>query len=53
MKEISILIEDDDYIDSLIVALARQGYEVYFSWDKTSVCFMVDEGSIGGGELHD
>ena len=47
MKEVSILIEDDKYVDSLIIALVRQGHEVYLSWDKTSICFMVDEKNIG------
>ena len=48
MKEVRILIENDEYVDSLIVALARQGHEVYFSWDNKEVCFTVEESNIGG-----
>ncbi len=43
MKEISIEIEDEEYVDSLIVSLVRQGYEVYLSYDKKEVCFMLPE----------
>jgi len=43
MKKYQITIHIDnnlgkDYVDSLIVALARQGYEVYFDIDG-NVCF--------------
>ncbi len=41
MKEISIEIDNEDYVDSLIVSLVRQGYEVYLSWDSKAVCFVL------------
>ncbi len=41
--EISIYIVDKNYIDSLIVALVRQGYEVYYNEDENKVCFNTDE----------
>jgi len=50
MKEVHILIENDDYVDSLIVSLVRQGYEVYLSWDKTEICFTIDDEKIGKDE---
>ena len=37
--EISIKILDKNYVDSLIVALVRQGYEVYLSIDGDAVCY--------------
>lgn len=37
--EISIFIDDKDYIDSLIISLVRMGYEAYLSYDKDAVCF--------------
>ena len=37
--EIGIHILDKDYIDSLIVALARQGYAPYYNEDNGVVCF--------------
>ena len=39
MYEIKILIENEKYVDSLIVALVRQGYDVYLDYDKEHVCF--------------
>lgn len=43
MKEIAIPIQDERYADMLLLALARQGYEVYFSIDNDHVCFMMPE----------
>jgi hypothetical protein len=37
--EISIKIIDKKYVDSLIVALVRQGYEVYLSHDFDCICY--------------
>jgi hypothetical protein len=37
--EIAINIIDKNYIDSLIVALVRQGYNVYYNEDENVVCF--------------
>ena len=37
--EIAIKIEDKNYVDSLIVSLVRQGYEVYYNKDEDVVCF--------------
>ena len=41
--EFSIVIDDNKYVDSLIVALARQGYAPYISYDKDCVCIEVAE----------
>ena len=41
--EVRIEIADKNYVDSLIVALVRQGYEVYLSYDKDAVCYMIDK----------
>lgn len=39
MYEIKLEIRDKDYVDSLIIALVRQGYDVYLSYDNDAVCF--------------
>ena len=38
--EIRIKILDKDYVDSLILALVHQGYEVYFSYDNEEICYI-------------
>lgn len=43
--EVKIKIIDDNYTDSLIISMVRQGYEVYFTEDN-EVCF-----AIGDDEL--
>jgi hypothetical protein len=37
--EISLHINDKKYIDSLVVSLVRQGYEVYYNDEEDVVCF--------------
>ena len=37
--EVAITILNKDYIDSLIVALVRQGYSVYLNEEDNVVCF--------------
>lgn len=37
--EISLHINNRKYIDSLVVSLVRQGYEVYFNDEEEVVCF--------------
>jgi hypothetical protein len=37
--EISLHINNRKYVDSLLVALARQGYEVYLNDEEEVVCF--------------
>lgn len=44
--EIPIYIIDKDYIDTLIVALVRQGHDVYYNEDDNRVCFTMDEGDM-------
>lgn len=39
MLEIRINILDEDYVDQLIVALVRQGYDVYYNDEDKVVCF--------------
>ena len=41
--EISIHILNKDYVDSLIVALARQGYAPYVNEDEEVVCFETND----------
>lgn len=44
--EISIQISDKEYIDSLIVSLVRQGYNVYFNEEENVVCFTTAEDGV-------
>lgn len=37
--EICLHVNDKKYIDSLVVSLVRQGYEVYFDNEEELVCF--------------
>jgi len=39
--EVALKISDEKYVDSLIIALVRQGYEVYYNSEegKGLVCF--------------
>ena len=37
--EIALHINNKKYVDSLLVALARQGYEVYLNEEEEVVCF--------------
>jgi len=39
--ELKIEVLDDDYVDDLIICLARQGYAPYLSIDR-GVCVTVD-----------
>ena len=45
--EVAIKILDKTYIDKLIVALARQGYDVYFNDnDECLVCFSATDDEV-------
>jgi len=44
--EVCILIDDENYVDQLIISLVRQGYSVYLSYDEKSICFTVDDGEV-------
>lgn len=44
--EIRIEIFDGNYIDSLIVALARQGYAPYYNQEEHCVCFTASDEDI-------
>ena len=44
--EISIAILNKDYVDSLIVALVRQGYDVYLNEEDNVVCFSAAEEDV-------
>ena len=44
--EISIGILNKDYVDNLIVALVRQGYDVYLNEEENVVCFTIMEEDI-------
>ena len=41
--ELSIEIDDKEYVDTLIVALARQGFSPYIAYDKKCVCIQIDD----------
>lgn len=43
--ELSIKIENKEYVDSLIVSLVRQGYAPYIGYDD-SVCFTILEDEL-------
>ena len=44
--EITINIIDPSYVDKLVVALVRQGYDVYYNDDDKKVCFNTDESEL-------
>jgi len=48
--EVAITIIDKSYVDVLIVALVRQGYEVYYNDDEGCVCFLAEGKDIGGNK---
>ena len=41
--EVAIKILDENYVDNLIIALVRQGYDVYYNSDENIVCFTTDK----------
>lgn len=44
--EVAIEIIDEKYIDSLVVSLVRQGYEVYYNKDEEKVCFKIYDDEV-------
>ncbi len=44
--EIKIDILNKDYVDTLIVALVRQGYDVYLNEEDNLLCFTITEEEI-------
>ena len=44
--EIAIAILNKDYIDSLIVALVRQGYNVYLNEEDGVICFTATDEDV-------
>lgn len=44
--EIKIEILNKDYSDSLIVALARQGYAPYINEEDNIICFTISEDEL-------
>lgn len=41
--EVSMNILNKEYMDNLIVALVRQGHEVYYNEDENKVCYIADK----------
>ena len=41
--EIKIEILNKDYVDSLIISLVRQGYDVYLHEDENVICYTIVE----------
>ena len=46
--EVAIKIDDNDYIDTLVISLVRQGYEVYYNDDEDVVCFKTYDEEVRG-----
>lgn len=44
--EVRIRILNKHYIDNLIVALARQGYDVYYNENEEVVCFSLQKDEL-------
>ena len=44
--EVAIKITDNDYIDTLVISLVRQGYEVYYNKDEDVVCFKTHDEEV-------
>ena len=44
--EICLHINNKKYVDALLVALARQGYEVYLADEEELVCFKTYEDEV-------
>ena len=44
--ELMLDVDDDKYMDSLIVSLVRQGYNVYRSWDAKQLCVSITEDNL-------
>jgi hypothetical protein len=44
--EIAIKVLDEAYVDSLIVALVRQGYSVYLNEEDKVVCFTATDEEV-------
>lgn len=44
--ELKIHILDQNYVDQLVVALVRQGYDVYYNADENVVCFTGTEEDV-------
>jgi len=44
--EVAIHISDKKYINSLVVALVRQGYSVYLNDDENVVCFTATDEEV-------
>ena len=46
--QVSMNIEETskEYIDQLILGLVHSGYEVYFNWEKTAICFITLENEV-------
>jgi hypothetical protein len=45
-SEIRLKCVNNEYIDSLIISLVRQGYEVYLRSEDNEVCFLIDNEEI-------
>ena len=46
--EITLGISDDRYVDSLVISLVRQGYDVYYNKDieRGIVCFTATDDDV-------
>lgn len=44
--EVAIQIDDDAYVDDLLLALVHQGYAVYYNEDENRVCFEATDDDV-------
>ncbi len=44
--ELRLSISDPDYVDTLIIGLVRQGYDVYYNPDVNLVCCTITDDEI-------
>lgn len=50
--EVAIKICDKKYVDPLIVALVRQGYDVYYNDEEQAVCFTATDQEVTQIKVH-
>jgi hypothetical protein len=46
MYELKLKIMDEDYVDDLVIALVRQGYEVYYRKEEREICITVSDDDL-------
>jgi len=44
--ELSMRVLDKEYVDTLIVSLVHQGYDIYYNAEEGVVCMTIDESEL-------